>query len=65
MNDYVTNHGLMASMVQFLIEAGVADSSVMLRSGHSIVETLTRYHNLLGMEGVRQQVAICGDDVSH
>lgn len=53
LNNYMTNHGLRSSMTILLKGAGNSDSSIILRTGHSNVTTLARYHNLRGTEGYR------------
>ena len=44
---HMRNAGLRTSMINRLIETGHTDSSIVLRSGHASVDTLTRYHNLI------------------
>ena len=50
---FMTMHGLRATMTSLLIEAGHGDSSIVLRTGNSSVDTLKRYHNLHGAEGLK------------
>lgn len=57
-NEYCTNHGSRGTMITFLVEAGHPDCSIILRSGHADATTVTRYHNLRGAEGLRQQISI-------
>lgn len=50
----VTTHGLRATMISLLIDAGYADSMIALRSGHRCLDNLKRYHNLRGDIGLEQ-----------
>lgn len=50
-----TDHDLRASMISALIDCGHSDSSTILRTGHTSVDTLARYHKLQSVEGLRQQ----------
>lgn len=59
-HDYMTTHGLRATMTSLLIEAGHNYSIIVLRTGLSSTDTLTRYHNLQGNEGFRQQISLFG-----
>lgn len=58
LQNHMTDHGLRATMISQLIAAGHSDSSIILRTGHSSVDTLARYHNLQGVEGFKQQMGI-------
>lgn len=42
----VTTHGLRATMVSLLINAGYYDSTIILRTGHRNIASLRNYHNL-------------------
>lgn len=42
-------------MTSLLIEAGHSHSSIILRAVNSNTNILTRYHNLRGVKGLRQQ----------
>ena len=54
MNSVVTTHGLRATMVTMLIDAGYSDSTIGLRTGHRDLRSLVKYHNLTGKIGVQQ-----------
>lgn len=58
LQDYMTNHGMQVTMISMLIDSYHPDSSIILRSGHSNVATLTRYHNLSSLEGFKQQLGL-------
>lgn len=47
-------------MTSLLIEAGHFDSSIVLQTGHTSVDTLKRYHNLQDEKGLKQQSALFG-----
>lgn len=51
----MTNRGLRDSMISALIYCCHSDSSIILRTEHTSVDTLARYHNLQSIEGLRQQ----------
>ena len=60
-NDCVTTHGLRGTMITLLLEAGHADTTIMLRSGHSQVQSVLNYTNLQGNEGLQQQMDMFRD----
>lgn len=54
LNDYMTKHGIRASMTSLVVEAGHADISIILRSDHLNTTTIARYHNLCEAEGLQE-----------
>lgn len=57
-SQYVTAHGLRATMISMLISCGYSDAAVMLRSGHRESTSLLNYHNFRGKQGHEQLLAI-------
>ena len=53
-SQYMTTHGLRATMISLLIAAGHSDASVLLCSGHRDANSLKSYHNLRGRNGMNQ-----------
>lgn len=58
---WVTTHGLRGTLATLLFQAGHADSSVSLRTGHRDPRSLKSYQNLRGVEGLRQQQDLLQD----
>lgn len=54
-NSSVVTHSLRGTATSLLIEAGVPDSAITLRTGHRQVDSLKSYQTLRGMEGKKQQ----------
>lgn len=48
--DHMANNCLRASMLSDLIDSGHSYSSIILHTGHTSVDTLTRYHNLQSVD---------------
>ena len=63
-NDKVTMHGLRATMITILQEAGFSDSTIALRTGHKDVNSLKHYTNLRGRLGNQQFESIFRDPTS-
>ena len=61
----VTTHGLRATMVTLLIDAGYDDAIITLRTGHRDVKSLRNYHNLRGNIGLNQLKCMFGDSRDH
>lgn len=64
MNCVVTTHGLRATMVTMLIDAGYSDSTIALRTGHRDLRSLASCQNLTGKIGVEQVGRMYGETAS-
>ena len=51
-------HGLRASMIAILQEAGLSDGAIFLRTAHGDVSSLKPYTNLRGHLGIQQLQAL-------
>lgn len=51
-------HVLQSTMIYQQIASGHSDTSIILRTGHSSVDTLDLYHNLQCLEGFKQHLFI-------
>ena len=60
----VTAHGLRATIVTMLLEAGYDDATITLRTGHKDLKSLRSYHNLRGSIGLQQMKKMFGSDES-
>ena len=60
-HEIVTTHGLRATMVTLLIDAGYHDATITLRTGHHDVKSLRNYHTLRGIIGANQIRRMFGD----
>lgn len=63
-SDYVTTHGLRATMISLIISSGHSNASVELRSGHRNNNSLQSCHNLMGSSGGKQLSVVFGGDAS-
>ncbi len=55
-----TLQGLRATMVSLLLDAGLADSDIAIRTGHRDVNSLKCHQGLCGGEGMKQMVGLFG-----
>ena len=56
--DFMTTHGLRATMISLLISASQTDAAAVLRTGHRDRNSLQSYHNLRGIDGETQSAAV-------
>ena len=52
--DFITAHGLLATIIPLLISAGHSDTAFAWRTGHRYRNSLRTYHNLRGIDGEAQ-----------